>query len=199
MAEEKEEKHKKIQKEIYAVKSYLAKEQDEKDEARKKANEAIDYKFENLVKSDTRDKYVKSFFNHLAESAGKALKVDMKTLGYNSKEAYMLTQFYTGITYDEIKKIVESRGEKFKPDDLIIHISRNKPRFEQPHYHGIARHVETEEDIPEALKALGIEDMVEKEKVTLGHIPDLFAQHAGEGIHEEELPLEIRKKKKKAA
>ena len=199
MAKEEKKKHEIIKGEMYAVNSYLAKVQDEKDAARKKANEEIKYKFEDLGKKDIRDKYLNTYKKHLTDKAAENLKFDVKKLGYDSREAKMLTEFYTGITFRELDRIVESKGEKFKPDDINNYLLRQKGRFEQPHYQGLSRHVTEEKDIPHALKALGIEDLVDEKKVTISHMPELFGMHAGEGINEGDIPLELKKKKKKKA
>lgn len=196
---EKENKYEKIKKETYAIKSYLAKVQDVKNEALKKANEELDYRFEDFKDIDKRKKYGDTFFKHLIEHVKSKYNIN----DIDEIEALNLAEFYTGITKDEINRIIEQKADKFKPQDITNYMLRNKARFEQSHYQKLARHVETKDDISAALKALDLEDRVESSKIDIADLPELFAMHSGEGIADVDIPAKYRKekeeKKKKAA
>ncbi|MBD3248983.1 hypothetical protein GF336_02980 [Candidatus Woesearchaeota archaeon] len=196
MAEKKEDHYKNIEKSMKTAKKYVSKVQDRNYAAIKKANEAIDYDFDKLEDSNVQDKYIKTVSDEVREDVKKHFD-----LGKNIDERLVDTLVETlgGITYEEIKKIVKGSGKEFGPDELVSELERKKNDFAQRHYAGIAnKYVTEKEHIEPALKYLGIEGKVQKEKVTPEHMPRLFAYHGTSGeLHKSHIPHEIRKGKKK--
>ncbi len=196
MAEKKDDHYQKIDKSMKTAKKYVSKVQDRNYAAIKKANEAIDYDFNKLEDSKVQDKYIKTVSDEVKEDVKKHFK-----LGENIDERLLDTLVETlgGITYEEIRKIVRGGGKDFSPDDLVNELENKKRDFAQRHYAGIAnKYVTEKEHVEPALKYLGIESKVEKEKVTPEHMPRLFASHGTYGeLHKSHIPHEIRKKKKK--